>query len=368
MTDARFPKIPRVPISLFISITSKCNLSCRHCSVYSDRLDYGPDLTTEQWLGFIDEIARLKIFRVKISGGEPFVREDIFDILDAIYGKPVRFSINTNAIFIDAPKARRLAGYLDKLDDVMVSLDGADAPTYEALRGKGTFDRAMGGIRELVCHVGKICAYCTVNRYNCRELEKIARLAKDTGIGSLKFNELLKGGRGQKYYAELGLNKKEKIRIMGELKEMQREYPFISGTLLQTEEIFSNIRSRMQQKQGDSFYAEPCLSGCGALLQECAIGPDGRVTPCDRLPEFTAGHILRTPLDRIWRDAVKFQEFRKRFATHLSDLDTCGSCEYIPYCTGGCPASAWPVYGSLLAADPTCCYRNFQKEYGERCK
>jgi len=172
-------RIPRVPLSLFLSVTSRCNQSCLHCAVYADHFTYGPDLTTDQWLAFIEHMADLKIFRVKISGGEPFVREDIFDILDALYEKPIRMSINTNATLIDTERARKIGRYSDKLDDVMVSLDGATAASHDALRGPGAFEAALEGIECLIDHVNNVNAYATVTRFNYRELEEITRLAAD---------------------------------------------------------------------------------------------------------------------------------------------------------------------------------------------
>ncbi len=137
------PHIPRVPLSVFISITSRCNLSCLHCAVYGKTIAYGPDLTTTQWLSFIDHIAHLKVFRVKISGGEPFARDDIFTILDHLSQKPIRFSLNTNASLIDEAAARRLQAYGEKLSDIMVSVDGGSEQAHDALRGRGAQGRCL---------------------------------------------------------------------------------------------------------------------------------------------------------------------------------------------------------------------------------
>lgn len=356
-TKSKDLKIPKAPFSLFLSVTSRCNLACQHCAVYSDRFDYEPDLATEQWLKFADEIADLKIFRVKISGGEPFVREDIFDILDSLYKKPLRISINTSGTLINEEKARRISEYLDKLDDIMVSLDGAEPGTFDALRGQGAFEKAVPGIAHLVRFVGKICAYCTVTRHNFRELRKIAKLANEIGITSIKYNELLPEGRGLKYQKELQLDPGEKTRVIEELREIRKEFPFISGTYFQIYDIFEKIRSVSPEELKNMEPGQNPLSGCGALTSECAVRPDGWATPCDRLPELRAAKILETPLDIIWRESDTFAEFRKRFTTPIASLSTCHNCEYAPLCTGGCPASAYPVYGTTLAGDPSCCYR-----------
>lgn len=355
-------RISRTPASLFIAITSRCNQTCRHCAVYSDSFSHGPDLTTEQWLRFIQEIARHRVLRVKISGGEPFVREDIFTLLDALYEKPLRMSINTNATLIDRAKARRLAHYGDKLDDVMVSLDGSNPRTHDALRGPGAFEKSIKGIGLLVENVEKVTAYCTVTKHNHRSLRSVARLAQEMGILSIKFNELLVEGRGRKFQKELGLNTREIKQAVKELQEISGDYPFISGTLLEVEEIFEGIRGAPSCNLEETDPADLYLSGCGALTTECSIRPDGWAVPCDRLPELKAAKILETPLDVIWREASLFREFRKRFTTPITDFPTCRECEYAPRCTGGCPASAYSHYGTTMARDPQCCYKLFEEE------
>ncbi len=356
------PRIPRAPLSLFISITSRCNLACRHCAVYGDGLSYGPDLTTSQWLSFIDHIADLKVFRVKISGGEPFARQDIFTILDHLFSKPIRFSLNTNAVLIDAGAAGRLRRYGEKLSDVMVSLDGGTEQVHDALRGPGAFRAMEEGLGHLVRQIGRVSAYCTVTRLNFRRLEEVVRLAGELGIRGVKFNELITLGRGHDNRGELGLSAEERREVTASLRELKEANPTISGTFLEIEDIFATIRSVCAEKENPADADINCLSGCGALRTECAIRPDGFATPCDRLTELVAGNVLDTGLDEIWRKSPLFQEFRARFVTPVASLPTCTDCRYAPYCTGGCAASALAASGTTLARDPSCCLRLREEE------
>jgi SynChlorMet cassette radical SAM/SPASM protein ScmE len=355
-------RMPRVPLSLFISITSRCNLACRHCAVYGDGLSYGPDLTTSQWLSFIDLIAGLRVFRVKISGGEPFARDDIFPILDHLFSKPIRVSLNTNAALIDGRSARHLASYGRKLSDIMVSLDGGTQEVHDALRGPGAFADTIRGLGHLVESIGRVSAYCTVTRLNFRELPDVARLADEIGIQGVKFNDLIVLGRGHDNRADLALSSGERREVTACLRELRDRYPSISGTFLEIDEIFDVIRQARTADQGAGEGGENCLSGCGALRTECAIRPDGYATPCDRLTEIVAGNILETGLDVIWRESPVFREFRGRFTVPITDLDTCADCRYSPYCTGGCAASALSAYGTTLARDPSCCLRLYEEE------
>ncbi len=356
------PKIPRVPLSLFISITSRCNLSCLHCAVYGKAHSYGPDLTTAQWLSFIDHIAHLKVFRVKISGGEPFAREDIFTILDHLSGKPIRFSLNTNAALIDEHAARRLQTYGTRLSDIMVSLDGGSEEVHDALRGPGAFRDTIRGLGYLVERIGRISAYCTVTRLNIGHLVEVARLADELGLDGVKFNDLISLGRGHDNQGKLGLSGDQRRDAIPYLKEIKETYPSISGTFLEVHDIFDRIRSECMKSARDDDTGINYLSGCGALRTECAIRPDGYATPCDRLTELVAGNILDTSLDTIWSKSAVFREFRRRFVTPITSLSTCADCRYAPYCTAGCAASAYAVSGTTLARDPSCCLRLREEE------
>ena len=356
------PKIPRAPLSVFISVTSRCNLSCRHCAVYGKEHTYGPDLTTAQWLSFIDHIADLKVFRAKISGGEPFARDDIFTILDHLSTKPIRFSLNTNAALIDGAAARHLESYGRRLSDIMVSLDGHSEDVHDALRGPGSFRDTVRGIGHLVEHVGRITAYCTVTRLNFKTLGQVAKLAEELGISGVKFNDLIPLGRGRDNLDALDLSADELREVTASLMEIRQEHPSVTGTLLEVEEIFDSIRAACAASAGKDDAEVNYLSGCGALRTECAVRPDGHVTPCDRLTDLVAGNILTTGLDVIWRESALFGEFRRRFVTPITDLDTCRDCTYAPYCTAGCAASAYAASGTTLARDPSCCLRLAQKE------
>jgi SynChlorMet cassette radical SAM/SPASM protein ScmE len=330
--------------------------------VYAHDFEYGPDLDTDEWLTFFDEIERLKIFRVKISGGEPFLRGDIFTLLDSLYSKPLRLSINTNATLIDEDAAKRLSGYVDKLDDIMVSLDGATPKTHDALRGSGAFETTLRGIQLLAKHVGNITAYATVTRLNFHELPAVAELARDLGIVGLKFNHLLLEGRGLVFQDELALGARETQHIIEELKRIREKFPFVSGTFFEMDEIFEGVRSLCSERCKEVDMPAGYITGCGALIDQCSIRPDGWAVPCDRLPELVAGKINETPLDKIWTESETFVDFRKRTQTPLESLETCRGCEFSPLCTGGCAASAYYSEGTIFARDPDCCYKRYRED------
>jgi radical SAM protein with 4Fe4S-binding SPASM domain len=104
------------------------------------------------------------------------------------------------------------------------------------------------------------------------------------------------------------------------------------------------------------------LCGCGALIDECAVRPDGWITPCDRIAGLKAGHIRDKDFRRIWQSSEVFRRFRRRREMSLSELKECRECDYTAFCTGGCAAVPYALYGEELTRDPLACYRIYSGE------
>lgn len=341
-------KLLSAPTDIFLSITHRCNLSCYHCTVYPS--DYkNNELTLKELFALIDELADLKIFTVRISGGEPFLRKDLMDIIEKIVKNNIRLSINTNAMFISETITKKLLKYRNRIDDIMVSIDGSKSQIHEQLRGKGSFEKMINGVRKLINAGLNVSAYTTVVKYNFRDIEEIIRLCKKLGIKHIKFNELLPVGLGLKYFNELGLNHVERNMVINKLKQLTKKYNgFIDGTYLQICELFSANPS-----ENKTFP----LSGCGATLNSLTILPDGTVVPCDRMQNFVLGNIREKSISDIWLSSLQIKRFRNRFSKTLYDIKECAECKYKNKCTGGCPAIPFYLEGNLFGRDPLSCYK-----------
>jgi len=348
----------RAPTLVFIALTYRCNLQCRHCAVY------GPDtacndLDTGTWLSFFRELADLKVLRLRLSGGEPFMRDDIWQLLDAVDALPMRWGINTNATRIDRHGARRLTGYR-RLDDIMVSLDG-DASGHDAMRGRGAFALARQGIAHLSAAGLPVLLYCTVTRCNRDHLEPVAELALEFKARSVKFNDLLPAGRGLANYRDLSLTQGQWRTALDTLRRLRETHgPLIAGTILDTGDQYDAIARHAAGKQAPG--EANCLCGCGTLINQCAVQPDGRITPCDRLPDLAAGNIVERRFGELWRQSPGFATFRARRHLRLNELPECRDCLYTGWCTGGCPAVPYALNGKITARDPLQCYRLFSGE------
>jgi MoaA/NifB/PqqE/SkfB family radical SAM enzyme len=185
--------VPVSPRDVHLLVTARCNLACRHCSVYGEGETEG-DLAAEQWVSIIRRLAEWKVLKLTISGGEPLVREDLPEIIEAVLSRPFRFSLNTNAMLVTDDLARVLARAAPRLESVMVSLDGARAETHDEQRAPGAFEAMAEGGQRLRRAGVPVGFYCTVTRLNVREIEDIAQWGVSRG-SYVKFNDVLSVGR-----------------------------------------------------------------------------------------------------------------------------------------------------------------------------
>jgi SynChlorMet cassette radical SAM/SPASM protein ScmE len=349
----------RAPEMVFVALTSECNLHCKHCNVYPFR-ESRSDFTFEEWTAFFRRLQELSVLRVWLSGGEPFCREDVFDLLGDLHARPLHIDgLNTNATLIGREEAKRLAGFR-KLGTVQVGLDGAGESSHDRLRGRGVFGRAVRGITHLVEAGLGVSLFTVVTRLNRGELRDVLVLARDLGVAGVTFSLLLPQGRALHYGRELGLNLAEWRGTVNEMGEMLSEFPGLAGgPLVDMYRMFEGFEERLGEieERGGT-----CLSGCKTGITECTVMSDGRVLPCDRLQDVVVGDLREMDLEEIWLHSPAFEDFRRRFEVLLDDLPACRSCSYQPLCTGGCPALPFYLEGTLLARDPFSCYRLFKGE------
>ena len=150
------------PLSICLAITNKCNLSCKHCLAASSQKNQ--DLTTEELFSIIRQIKELKIFDVSIFGGEPLLREDFFEVLEAFSVSKIVVGLNTNGTLITKDTARRLSG--SSIRGYTVSLDGSKESVQDPFRGEGSFKKNIEGIRNLADIGANITISTIITKYN----------------------------------------------------------------------------------------------------------------------------------------------------------------------------------------------------------
>jgi heme b synthase len=327
-------------------------LACVHCRASAQTAPEPDELTTDEVYGLIDQLADLGQPIFVISGGEPLMRPDIFDI--AAYGtrRGLRVAVSPNGTLLTAEAVGNLiqAG----VKRVSVSIDGSTAARHDAIRGvPGAFEAAMEGLAR--CREAGLGFQLntTVMRQTYDDLASVRDLAVRIGAEAWHVFMLVPTGRGKiddevspgEYEAILheiyGMTKTSPIpirvtcgphfmRIVAQNRRRDRDRPKL-------------VRSKGRLDRT----TRGCLAGDGY----CFVSYRGDVTPCGYLP-VVAGNIRQQPFHEIYCDSSLFCSLR--------DLEgyggKCGVCEFLRVC-GGCRARAYSLTGDYLAEEPYCVYQ-----------
>ena len=363
-----------LPRLIFWESTAGCNLRCIHCRRIDVADQLAPeDLTTAESKALIDQIVAFSSPIFVISGGEPLMRPDIFDIARYAAERGLRVALATNGTLIDDRMAGRIvdAG----IRRVAVSLDGATAATHDAFRAlPGSFDQAVRGIQRLRARGMSVQINTTVARHNVDELPDVLELTRSLGADALHIFLLVPVGCGVEIADEQMIAPQDYERVLRWFYERDREgllelkatcaphYFRIVRQRLAAEKRELPPRHTRQQAAGADKSADTrphpghadglhaMTKGCLAGAAVCFISHKGEVFPCGYLP-LRAGSVREEPLRAIWDGSEVFQTLR--------DPDRlegkCGLCEFKRICAG-CRARAYGMTGNYLGEEPFCVY------------
>jgi MoaA/NifB/PqqE/SkfB family radical SAM enzyme len=304
------------PLAVHLEVIAACQLACTHC--FAGELPRKTTLTLIEIDRLCGELAALGSFRLGLTGGEPLLRKDLLDILDAATAHGLHPCLTTNALALDEQLARELGRR--ELVWLNVSLDGATAQTNDAVRGAGTFDAVVAKLRAL----GRLFRFTlafTITSRSAGEVVACARLARELGAHTAVFRPLYPVGAARAH-PELMPSYAEYARALAELAET---------TELSAIDPFSPV-ARIDTQAVT--YAGP---GCGAANLVASVSSAGDVNPCSFLgAAFDAGNIRARPFADIWHDSHVFRQLR----------DGAGSFR------GGCRARSLAAHGDAFARDP----------------
>ena len=356
-------RVMPTPRSVDLEITSRCNARCKYCYYLNNEGVVYKDLPTSRWLQFFDELGRAKVMSVCLAGGEPFIRKDLFELLDGIIRNKMRFQILTNGSMVTREIARRLRA-TGRCSSVQVSLDGSCAAVHETMRGKGTFRPALNAIRNLLTEDVPTTVRVTVHAYNIEDLPAIARLLlEEVGLPSFSTNSISAMGTRGKYGDSLFLTAAQRLRAMKVLAALDEKYPgriqAQAGPLAEWKGFGEMEAAR---SSGKPIPGRGRLVGCGCMFSSLAVRADGALTPCVALPQMVLGYIGKDSLEDVWRNSPQLNKFRRRRSIPLKRFRECRGCEYIQSCTGNCAGGALSLLGDANRPSPDACLRRFEKE------
>ncbi len=331
-------------------LTERCNLRCSHCyqtGASSEELSLRDICSV---IEEVDEMVRAwsEAYSLdfspsfNITGGEPLLRSDLYEILAAIAGKGYGMYLLTNGTMID----REIAGCLADLgvNGVQISIEGPEA-VHDAIRGKGSFSRSRAGIVRLLEQGHNVTLNATLSELNAESFMDIIGFASSLGVQRLGFSRLVPSGRGWQLINK-ALNR-DAVRCL-------------------YEKIFSSRPNGLEIVTGDPIASQmstpPVImnhlpdspsGGCAAGLSGLTLLPDGTITPCRRMP-VPIGNVRTDSLREVWATSDVLDALRDR----TRYKGKCGSCNRWSLCRG-CRAIAYAwsqaeSCGDILADDPQC--------------
>ncbi len=332
-------------------VTRTCNLACLHCRASSVHGPYGGELSTDESLRLLDEIAGVGSPVIILTGGEPLLRGDIYAIASYGTGKGLRMVMATNGTLLTGEAVRKLkeAG----IRRVSISIDGLDARSHDALRGvPGAFEGALSGIEAMKREGMEFQINTTITRANLSQVQGILDLAVRIGAAAHHIFLLVPTGRG-KDLAHQEISPEDYERTLHWFyEEDQRCGIQLKATCAPHYFRILHQRGRAgrERRDGGGHPFHAMTRGCLGGMSFCFISHRGRVQPCGYL-DLDCGQVREKSFREIWEHSTIFRDLR--------DLSRyrgkCGRCEFIRVC-GGCRARAYEKTGDYLAEEPFCIY------------
>lgn len=320
-------------------LTRNCNLNCLHCRAAADMGPHDGELTTEECRKVLDDIKAFASPTIILTGGEPLLREDIFDIIDYGNSLGLRLVMAINGSLLTEERARKLKE--GGIKRVSLSLDGKDAEHHDRFRGvEGSFQSVMEATALLKAVDLPYQINTTVTRLNMGDLEDIYRQVKDLGAVAWHVFLLVPVGRGE------GLKGEELSALMYE-DVLHWLYVVEEKKELEMKVTCAPHYYRIVMEKG----GKPASAGCLAGKSFMFISHRGIAQPCGYL-EIQSGDVRQDGVRKVWEESEVFRSLRD-----LSSYEgRCGGCRYLKIC-GGCRARAFEATGSFLEGEPYCTYR-----------
>ncbi len=345
-----------VPLVISWNVTANCNLKCVHCYINAGEKETINELSTDAAKMLIHQIAEVSKPLLILSGGEPLLRKDIFELVRYGTDRGLKMAMGSNGVLLDDAVARNLknAG----ITTVSISLDSSGPMLHDEFRGvEGSWQRAIEAIKALRRNNVITQVNTTVTKQNYNEINDIMALAEKLGVENFHLFFLVPTGRGTRIED-----------ITPDMYETMIESTF-SKTLQHNLNVKPSCAPQfMRIAQETGIDMKRWVRGCMAGLYYCRIYPTGEVTPCPYLP-IKLGNIREKTFEEIWFNSEvlrNLRDFRKL-------KGKCGICEYNDVC-GGCRARAYgltsdfidfcgdlheptELRGDYLAEEPWCTYK-----------
>jgi radical SAM protein with 4Fe4S-binding SPASM domain len=348
-------------------VTGRCNMNCRHCYMESPSGRFG-ELPWRDVERMVEQFHRANVLQVSLTGGEPFMRQDLLDLLDLLAQKRIWVSnIYSNGLLITEEHLKAIRG-MGLTPSFQISFDGVAA--HDQMRG--TLDaeaRVIESIRWIRAAGFPVAVATCIDRINACHLPATLDLMKDLAIQNWRIASPQESGNWRGSGTALTLEEEAEAcaPVMKRWLEAGRPFYLQLGGFFRGGRggAAAARRPSMPEYSPDSF-------DCGSCRQQPNLLPDGTLLPCpayvDSVLQERMPNLLREELSAAWSGSSLrvIADLRKRDV--LAQNPECAGCEYFANCGTGCRAKALAETGDLLARDPVACAlwkKGYKKRFQE---
>jgi AdoMet-dependent heme synthase len=321
-----------IPLGVHLDVTWRCNERCIHC--YLDHDDLG-EMTYDEIDDLMTQMAAAGVFFLTISGGEPLLRKDLFDILRRARELTFNVKLKTNAILIREKEAALIREI--GLESVQVSIYSHRAEVHDAItKVKGSLERSLDAIRFMVSQGLKVTMANVVMKQTRFDYPGVQALAAELGAHFTVDPTITPHINGDRSLLRLNIDRNALREIMNDKTITGQEDQFIAVAPGADEDVLDNI---------------PCSAGHSA----CYVSPYGDVYPCVQFP-LPSGNVRQQKFIDIWKYSPQLEEVR---SIRSRDLPVCSTCAHVGGCSR-CPGLAY-MEGNMRGPSTADCEKSFAK-------
>lgn len=336
------PKPTLFPLSsVWFHMTNKCNLNCRYCYREAGK-EMENELSTEEFKAAADALKQVGISRyglgkerIAFTGGEPLMRDDIWEVANYAKEKDIDRILVSNGTLIDSMEVARKIK--ESFSIVGVTLDGRKE-AHDYLRGKDSYEKVIRALEYLSQVEMPIKIGGVITKRNMNDMVYLLDVAKKYNIGKISIGPMWIVGRAERD-PELWLSDEDYVKTMTDFDKRHKEMGL--DVVVETEKFAIDVLPKQ------SVYS------CGAGISSTSIATNGDVFPCVAAHHdaFKMGNIREKSLKDIWENSPVVKAWR---INYVDEIPKCASCFWKRFCGGACRISAYTEHGTIKAPDQYC--------------
>ena len=352
----------QTPFTVAWEVTRACAYACIHCRAEAQPKRDPRELTIDEGFRLIDELVEVGRPILVVTGGDPMMRPDLFDLIRYASGRGLRVALSPTATKLVTPQRLREAREAG-VARIQMSLDGSRPEVQDAFRGRpGAFQRTLEILDDIRNAGISLQIGTTVSRYNVDDLEAIARVVGEYGSVMWSLFLLVPTGRGRR---EDMISAAEHERVFNWLYDLSKDAPFDVRTTA-AQHYRRVVIQRRQEEAAAASEKGVLVTGAGYSFADglgqsnrgvndgngfAFISHTGNVCPSGFLP-LSGGNVREQSFAEIYRSSALFRDLRD----YSRLKGKCAVCEFRDVC-GGSRARAYAVTGDYLESDPYCIYQ-----------